>query len=161
MKKVWEKIGGLMSIPDGEGADMGFEPEKVQRLWLDYEDAKGGWEGDFVHAADYDQLLALYREAQSKVTGLIISEYQVSGYEDDPVGAPRIVRHTSPFYEGVRWAVNWRGRCLANNGIWEFEPIPSSRTDAFYARCRLPSVEVALQTLLSSKDPDGPMRRGM
>lgn len=39
-----------------------FEPEKVKRLWLDWEDDKGGgWEDDFVFARDYDVLLKLYQ----------------------------------------------------------------------------------------------------
>lgn len=88
---------------------------------------------------------------------LTISEYTVQGY-DDPVGPPTIVRHTSPFYEGVKWAVKWRGRCIGKKGKWEFEPIPSSRTDKFYARCRFDSIEEALNTLLTSKDDIGPKR---
>lgn len=34
------------------------------------------------------------------------------------------------------WAVCLRGYVLNKKGKWEYEPIPSSRTDAFLKRCR-------------------------
>jgi len=35
------------------------------------------------------------------------------------------------------WAVLTRGRgCLSNKGKWDFEPLPSSRTDAWKAKHR-------------------------
>ncbi len=46
--------------------------------------------------------------------------------------------------EGERWAVRRGGSCLSKNGEWEYEPLPSSRDDAFYARCRFESLDAAL-----------------
>ncbi|HUS92188.1 MAG TPA: hypothetical protein VM695_10085 [Phycisphaerae bacterium] len=43
------------------------------------------------------------------------------------------------------YAVRNRGWCLARNGEWEWEPIPSSRDEAFMKRCRFPSFEAALK----------------
>jgi hypothetical protein len=34
------------------------------------------------------------------------------------------------------WAVRTRSWCLNRDGEWEHEPIPSSRTAEFFARCR-------------------------
>lgn len=34
---------------------------------------------------------------------------------------------------GGAWAVRWLGRCLDRNGQWEFEPLPSARTDEWLA----------------------------
>lgn len=51
---------------------------------------------------------------------------------------------TSPFYAGERWAVRRGGECLAADGEWEYEPLPSSRDDAFYSRCRFESLEAAV-----------------
>jgi hypothetical protein len=34
------------------------------------------------------------------------------------------------------WAVRWLSRCWNRDGEWEFEPLPSSRDDAFKARTR-------------------------
>ena len=43
----------------------------------------------------------------------------------------------SPFYTGERYAVRTDSRGVLNtSGEWEYEPIPSSRDDAFYERCR-------------------------
>lgn len=89
--------------------------------------------------------------------GLIISEYEVEGY-DDPIGPPTIVRHTSPFYKGVKWAVKWRRNVLGKDGLWAYEPIPSSRDDKFYERYRFDEVDLALMTLLNSTDKEGPKR---
>ena len=86
---------------------------------------------------------------------LIISEYEVEGY-GDPDMPVTIVRHTSPFYKGIKWGVKWRGRVLGKDGEWMFEPIPSSRTAPFYKKYRFDSVEEAHKTLLSSTDKEGP-----
>ncbi len=45
---------------------------------------------------------------------------------------------------GDTWAVRKGGWCLNDNYEWEFEPIPSSRDEAFYARTRWP-LEEALE----------------
>ena len=41
------------------------------------------------------------------------------------------------------WAVVDCGLCFNNRGEWEYEPLPSSRTDEFLERCRFP-LDVAL-----------------
>ena len=51
---------------------------------------------------------------------------------------------TSPFYAGERWAVRRGGECMAVDGDWEYEPLPSSRDDAFYSRFRFESLEAAV-----------------
>lgn len=43
------------------------------------------------------------------------------------------------------WAIREHGACLNKRGEWEFEPIPSSRTKAFFKRCRWKSEEEALK----------------
>jgi hypothetical protein len=44
----------------------------------------------------------------------------------------------------VRYAVREMGECLNTSGQWEYEPQPSSRDDAFFARCRFPTFEAAV-----------------
>jgi hypothetical protein len=34
------------------------------------------------------------------------------------------------------WAVRWMGRCLGEDGTWEYEPIQSERTDEWLAAHR-------------------------
>ena len=46
-------------------------------------------------------------------------------------------------YKGPRFAVRIHGLCLAKNGEWEWEPIPSSRDGAFIERCRFLTFEDA------------------
>lgn len=45
----------------------------------------------------------------------------------------------------IRWAIRDAGYCMAKDGRWEYEPLPSSRTDAFLKRCRYNSVKDALE----------------
>ena len=44
----------------------------------------------------------------------------------------------------VLWAVTRLNSCLNKSGEWEYEPQPSSRDDAFIARCRWTSLDEAL-----------------
>jgi len=63
-----------------------------------------------------------------------------------PAGV-HIDRMTSPIYDGIKWAVRRRGYVLSTNGEWEYEPMPSSRDDDFYARYRFGSLDAALEAL--------------
>lgn len=54
----------------------------------------------------------------------------------------------------IRWAVRCSSNVLGTNG-WEWEPQPSSRDDAFLARCRYPTPEAALAAYLDEHHPKG------
>ena len=58
-----------------------------------------------------------------------------------------ICRMQSPFYKGVKWAVRRGGSCLSKKGEWVYEPLPSSRTESFYKRCRFDTFEAAESAL--------------
>lgn len=49
----------------------------------------------------------------------------------------------------VRWSIRRVGDncCLNRDGRWEYEPQPSSRDDAFFARCRFASLDDAVEFL--------------
>lgn len=66
---------------------------------------------------------------------------QLAAHEIMPVTFDRML---SPFYAGERWAVRRGGYVLNAQKDWEYEPLPSSRDDAFYARCRFESLEAAV-----------------
>lgn len=73
---------------------------------------------------------------------------------------PKISRMRSPFYAGERFAVRQGSECLAANGEWEYEPLPSARDDAFYARCRFGTFEDAVLAVykaesIAAKEPGG------
>jgi hypothetical protein len=55
------------------------------------------------------------------------------GFEPRPVV---IERTNGPFYTGERYVVRWLDLVLNVHNEWEWEPSPSQRDDAFYARCR-------------------------
>lgn len=46
---------------------------------------------------------------------------------------------------GLTWAIKRAGFCLNHEGMWEFEPIPSSRDEDFYKRCRWFSANAAIE----------------
>lgn len=72
------------------------------------------------------------------------TEWRIPGTLEFPA-MPFIHRMTSPFYEGERFAVrNDMGRVLNCHGVWEHEPMPSSRNDAFYERCRFKTFHEAV-----------------
>ena len=74
---------------------------------------------------------------------LIVSEYVIPG---DPrrLGADDIrIARVQQAGGGVKWAARRMGQCLSRDGEWEYEPLPSSRDDAFLARCRFDSPEEA------------------
>jgi len=50
------------------------------------------------------------------------------------------------------YAVRWHGQCLNTKGRWEYEPMPSSRTPAFYRRCRFPSFDAAVAAFTARKE---------
>jgi hypothetical protein len=72
---------------------------------------------------------------------LVISSYRIPGTGLlSPVHLERCERPEGD----ARWAIRHAGCCLNRKAEWEFEPIPSSRTDAFFARCRYDTIEEAL-----------------
>ena len=63
----------------------------------------------------------------------------------DPfAGVPMTAIHKTVTTDGrERFAIR-RGRsCLNKSGQWEYEPIPSERDDAFFARCRFNTFDEA------------------
>ena len=44
---------------------------------------------------------------------------------------------------GESWAITRDSECLNNNNEWEYEPMPSSRDDSFFKRCRWINRDVA------------------
>ncbi len=67
-------------------------------------------------------------------------KYHISGdFGHDPVCVE--LRRLDP----ERWAVTFRSEVLNKKGKWEWEPSPSSRTDAFFARTRWSSAAAAVK----------------
>ncbi len=64
--------------------------------------------------------------------------------DDEPL-LVTIHRQTGLFYKGIKYAIRYGEYCLNKKNKWEWEPQPSSRTDAFYKRCRFDSFEDAVK----------------
>jgi hypothetical protein len=56
----------------------------------------------------------------------------------------RVYVRKQPQRDGtIKWAVEQIGMCLAKDGEWEHQPLPSSRDDEFLNRCRFDTLEQA------------------
>lgn len=85
-----------------------------------------------------------------KLSDLIISQYVL--VDDGPLGPAYVTMDRVPQREGPPlWAIRESGACLNKQGEWELEPMPSSRTKAFFKRCRWKSAEAALAFWVKSK----------
>ena len=50
------------------------------------------------------------------------------------------------------WAVRHNGNCLNKEYEWEYEPRPSSRDTAFFARCRWETAKLAYEAWLKTQN---------
>lgn len=81
------------------------------------------------------------------VDGILLmpTAFQIADeFDTAAVDAVTFVLTRGQDYNGTRVAVRRTGESLANDGKWEIEPQPSSRDDAFYARCRFASLSDAV-----------------
>ena len=73
---------------------------------------------------------------------LPVLSYRLAQVDDtEDVTLERVPQMTGPDH----WAIREGHYCLNKSALWESEPIPSSRNDDFFARCRWPSAEEALE----------------
>lgn len=92
-------------------------------------------------------------ERADSLQRLISTRYQFKAdFENHNISPVTFDRMRSPFYDGEKWAVRRNSSCLAKDGEWEYEPIPSSRDDEFYARCRFDSLDEALAAVESANE---------
>lgn len=57
-------------------------------------------------------------------------------------------------FKGRKWAICYQGFIFTKKGKWEWEPIPSSRSDAFLKRARFDTVALALAQIEKAKTLD-------
>lgn len=55
-----------------------------------------------------------------------------------------VVRRSLPQHDPSWAIVDEMGSCLNHNGTWEWESLPSSRTEKFIRRCRWPELREAV-----------------
>jgi hypothetical protein len=76
--------------------------------------------------------------------GVVVSAYRIKG-GILPVKAERVQQIEGPDL----WAVRCGADVLSVHGEWEYEPMPSSRDDAFMARCRFLSSGAAIAAAMA------------
>jgi len=97
----------------------------------------------------------LAEASPSSMERLVSTRYQFkSDFDNHNISPITFDRMRSPFYKGEKWAVRRNSSCLAKDGEWEHEPIPSSRDDDFYARCRFDSLTEALAAVERANEKD-------
>lgn len=73
--------------------------------------------------------------AEQPETHIQITQYEVSVLPEDDINHS-LYALTVEHRGGDRWAVCRYGQCLDAKGVWNHEPRPSSRTDAWKRRFR-------------------------
>jgi len=69
-----------------------------------------------------------------------VTEYTVSLLPGDDIDAYSFAITVTYRGRGL-WAVSRHRRCLRRDGVWDFEPIPSDRTDEWLAEHRFTEAE--------------------
>jgi len=73
-----------------------------------------------------------------------VSEYLIAGDPRSKGSDDTRIALAKQMDGSERWAVRCMGNCLNKQGEWEYEPLPSSRDDDFFARCRFGSASEAI-----------------
>jgi hypothetical protein len=82
-----------------------------------------------------------------------LSDLKIMSYSLGEIRGELVLLDRVPGPAGDRWAIRAWGYCLNRDGKWDYEPMPSSRTDAFFARCRYATPEEALQAWARREGP--------
>lgn len=95
------------------------------------------------YSPDFDE--AITRELLTPHDqGTVVSGLPVAAYD---AGGDVRIEAAKQCDGSTLWAVRNGPSCLAKDGQWEYEPMPSSRDDAFFERCRYPTAQAALDVL--------------
>jgi hypothetical protein len=93
-------------------------------------------------------LIAAYRAA---LAGVTVDSYSLPAREgESQITIQRAQQKRGP----ALWKVTQGGNCLTKDGHWEYEPLPSSRDDAFLARCRFETADAAIAAALTVSSTD-------
>ena len=90
------------------------------------------------------QFEARIAELESVIQQLTSSSAVVAAYAVGELRVERALRRIGPKQMAAYWAVRRDGFALNKQGEWEYEPMPSSRTDEFLDRCRFSDVNDAI-----------------
>lgn len=84
--------------------------------------------------------------------GVIIDAYAISD-SDAPIEIR--IQRAQQMDGPDRWKVIRGSHCLSKRGDWVYEPLPSSRTDAFLKRCRFDDAGEAIAAAVKAHTKAG------
>ena len=118
------------------------EPCDEQGHCADYWNFLGTLAGYAKAMQEMDAKLEEERAKAEPISGWTAIEWIPDGQRGDlPYKINRLGQRSGPDKYAVRQGLN----CLSRDKEWEYEPIPSSRDDAFLARCRFDSFDEAVE----------------
>lgn len=161
IQEALDKNGGLV-IRHGHGQLRQLKPSEVEllvaALRIADKDAAAGMARLMADLADANVMIEVLNEEAKRTRPEVAEpegwepvEWRRTSRKPGDIDDLAVHRMRSPFYEGTRYAVRRHGRCLNKSAEWEYEPMPSSRDDEFYARCRFDSFQEALAVLNRSQ----------
>lgn len=100
-----------------------------------------------IRVADMDPDHALLVTHQDDVLCLVVNEYQIVGGGPHDDEDWRLCRRRQS-NDVHLWAIYRNSLVLNRDGELEYEPLPSSRDDEFYARCRFDTPAEAMTVYL-------------
>lgn len=104
----------------------------------------------YIAAVNPVAILALIAEVRALREDAIPTGVRIESYSIPDAGFDiiRTEQRTGP----AKWKVFNGGYCLTKVGEWEWEPMPSSRTDEFIERCRFNSAKEAIDAARREKE---------
>jgi hypothetical protein len=116
-----------------------------------------------IQAANVEIKMALHMKTLDLAEEKIALKAEVRALREDAVGpGVRVESYSIPESEieiirakqrtgPDKWKAIHGGYCLTKSGEWEWEPMPSSRTDDFIERCRFDSAQEAIDAARGAK----------
>jgi hypothetical protein len=141
-RRIGDFFAGLEADPRASSAWKKLRTERHTHNALD--DARG----------NAGALEAIFQQAQrqhvrNQLAHLAESSYRLGGDENFPIELVCVPQRDGD----PRWAIRRGHECFNHQGEWEWEPQPSSRDNAFYARCRWGSAAAAAGHWQKSQTP--------
>lgn len=127
---------GTVVVPIHPTKEMREAGAKIGNQGWDF--AHHTWRTMLLHAPVY----ASPGKAEAERCDVIVDCYAIPTSEH--MGAEVKIQRARQLEGPDLWKVTKHGDCLNKAGEWEYEPLPSSRDDAFIARCRFASAADAI-----------------
>jgi len=119
------------------------EPERS-----DWTPIHGAYQARQAYNERLDELKAEIDEAAQHPTSAPDSSVEVLAYGLDDMTVDRVRQRDG----GDLWAVRSGSMCLSTQGEWDWEPMPSSRTDEWLGAHRFQNSDEAIRAAIAAKE---------